>query len=156
MRILVAWATCGAVVLSGLTGCSGSSHSGRTYGAQSARTGESLAVLGWNMSVSNLRWSGDYVLIDVDASPTDPHAPHAKPEDIRFGLYGALAHPMESAALGSCGDAMAHVRDVVSPLSAPAGRLTGTVCLGPLKERSAVRGVYTYSPRDRIPGTAAD
>lgn len=150
MRILVAWATCGAVVLSGLTGCSGSSHSGRTYGAQSARTGESLAVLGWNMSVSNLRWSGDYVLIDVDASPTDPHAPHAKPEDIRFGLYGALAHPMESAALGSCGDAMAHVRDVVSPLSAPAGRLTGTVCLGPLKERSAVRGVYTYSPRDRI------
>ncbi|AFE11720.1 hypothetical protein MRGA423_02385 [Mycobacterium tuberculosis RGTB423] len=50
---------------------------------------------------------------------------------------------------------MAHVRDVVSPLSAPAGRLTGTVCLGPLKERSAVRGVYTYSPRDRIPGTAA-
>lgn len=92
MRILVAWATCGAVVLSGLTGCSGSSHSGRTYGAQSARTGESLAVLGWNMSVSNLRWSGDYVLIDVDASPTDPHAPHAKPEDIRFGLYGALAH----------------------------------------------------------------
>ncbi|CKM80181.1 hypothetical protein [Mycobacterium tuberculosis] len=155
MRILVAWATCGAVVLSGLTGCSGSSHSGRTYGAQSARTGESLAVLGWNMSVSNLRWSGDYVLIDVDASPTDPHAPHAKPEDIRFGLYGALAHPMESAALGSCGDAMAHVRDVVSPLSAPAGRLTGTVCLGPLKERSAVRGVYTYSPRDRIPGTAA-
>lgn len=109
MRILVAWATCGAVVLSGLTGCSGSSHSGRTYGAQSARTGESLAVLGWNMSVSNLRWSGDYVLIDVDASPTDPHAPHAKPEDIRFGLYGALAHPMESAALGSCGDAMARV-----------------------------------------------
>lgn len=43
----------------------------------------------------------------------------------------------------------------MSPLSAPAGRLTGTVCLGPLKERSAVRGVYTYSPRDRIPGTAA-
>jgi hypothetical protein len=28
--------------------------------------------------------------------------------------------------------------------------LTGTVCLGPLADRSAVRGVYLYSPRDRI------
>ena len=29
------------------------------------------------------------------------------------------------------------------------------MCLGPLKDRSAVRGVYLYSPRDRIADTAA-
>jgi hypothetical protein len=107
------------------------------------------------MAVSNLRWDGDYVLVDVDAAPTDPHAPHAKPEDIRFGLYGALAHPMESGGLDSCDNAMTSVHDITSALSAPGDRLTGTVCLGPLKDRSEVRGVYTYSPRDRIPDTAA-
>jgi hypothetical protein len=136
-------------------GCSGSNHAVRPYGAQGARLGESLALLGWNMSVSNLRWDGDYVLIDVDASPTDPKAPHAKPEDVRFGLYGAVAHPMESTGLGSCDNAMATVHDIRSPLSAPPDRLTGTVCLGPLKDRSQVRGVYGYSPRDRIADTSA-
>jgi hypothetical protein len=145
-------AACLAVLLAG---CSGSSHAGRPYGAQGARLGESLGLLGWNMAVSNLRWDGDYVLVDVDASPADPHAPHAKPEDIRFGLYGALAHPMESGGLGSCDNAMASVHDITSPLSAPGDRLAGTVCLGPLKERSEVRGVYSYSPRDRIPNTSA-
>ncbi|OBI46182.1 hypothetical protein [Mycobacterium sp. E796] len=136
-------------------GCSGSSGPVRPYGAQGARLGESLALLGWNMSVSNLRWDGDYVLVDLDASPTDPKAPHAKPEELRFGLYGALAHPMESAALGSCDDAATTVHDIQHPLSAPPGRLTGSICLGPLKDRSQVRGVYAYSPRDRIPNTSA-
>jgi hypothetical protein len=143
------------VSLACLVGCSGSSAANRIYGAQNARFGESLAVLGWNMSVSNLRWSQDYLLVDVDASPTDPNKPHAKAEDLRFGLYGALSHPMESTALGSCAEAMTKVRDITSALSAPPDRLTGTVCLGPLKDRSAVRGVYTYSPRDRIADTAA-
>ncbi len=138
-----------------LAGCSGSNTPTRPYGAQGARLGESLALLGWNMSVSNLRWDGDYVLVDVDASVKDPHAPHTAPEDLRFGLYGALGHPMESTGLGSCDTAMTSVRDIPSPLSAPAGRLTGTVCLGPLKDRSQVRGVYGYSPRDRIPNTSA-
>ena len=136
-----------------LVGCSSSNHPVRPYGAQGARLGEALALLGWNMAVSNLRWDGDYVLIDVDASPKDPKASHAKAEDIRFGLYGALAHPMESTGLGSCDNAMASVRDIPSPLSAPPDRLTGTVCLGPLKDRSQVRGVYAYSPRDRMPKT---
>lgn len=120
-----------------------------------AKFGESLAVLGWNMSVANMRWDNDYVLIDVDASPTDPKALHAKAEEIRFGLYGALSHPLEATGLGSCGDALNHVASVAAPLSAPPDRLTGTVCLGPLKDRAAVRGVYTYSPGDRIPNTAA-
>jgi hypothetical protein len=92
------------------------------------------------------------VLIDVSAavaSPKDPHAPHAKPEEIRFGLYGALAHPIESTGLGSCDNAMASVHDILASLSAPPDRLTGTVCLGPLKDRSQVRGVY------RMPDTSA-
>jgi hypothetical protein len=152
VRTFIAIVACLAACL---VGCSGSNHAAAPYGAQGARLGESLALLGWNMAVSNLRWDGDYVLIDVDASPSDPKAPHAKPEDIRFGLYGALAHPMESAGLGSCDTAMASVRDIASPLSAPPGRLTGTVCLGPLKDRSQVRGVYGYSPRDRIADTSA-
>ena len=152
MRTFIAIAACLAACL---VGCSGSSHAAGAYGAQSARFGESLGLLGWNMSVSNLRWDDDYVLVDVDASPTDPKAPHTKPEDIRFGLYGALAHPMESNGLGSCDEAMTKVRDITTPLSAPPGRLTGTVCLGPLKDRSQVRGVYSYSPRDRIAETSA-
>jgi hypothetical protein len=148
VRVVVCLALC-------LVGCSGPNHPDRPYGAVSARIGESLAVLGWNMAVSNLRWNGDYVLVDVDASPTDPHAAHAKQEDIRFGLYGALSHPMESNGLGSCDDAIVHVRGINAPLSAPQDRLTGTVCLGPLSDRSAVRGMYVYSPRDRIPNTSA-
>ncbi len=52
--------------------------------------------------------------------------------------------------MGSCENAKNKVHDISSPLSAPPDRLTGTVCLGPLKDRSAVRGVYLYSPRDRI------
>lgn len=89
-----------------LAGCSGSDRPGPIFGAPSAHVGESLAVLGWNMSVSNLRWAQDYVLVDVDASPADPKAPRTKAEDVRFGLYGALSHPMEVNALGSCDDAV--------------------------------------------------
>ena len=40
------------------------------------------------------------------STSTPPHrrsdGPHAKPEDIRFGLYGALAHPIEANAIGGC------------------------------------------------------
>lgn len=134
-------------------GCSNSAARQQVYGAQTARLGESSAVLGWNMSVSNLRWQDDYVLVDVDGAPTDPAKPHADARDVRFGLYGALAHPMEAAGIGSCDNVK---NTVVQGLSAPSGaRLTGTVCLGPLQDRSAVRGVYLYSPRDRIADTVA-
>lgn len=154
MRSFIAVFACLAVCL---LGCSGSTHPVNPYGAQGARLGESLALLGWNVSVSNLRWDGDYVLVDVSAAVAskDPHAPHAKAEDIRFGLYGALAHPIESFGLGSCDAAATSVHDLGSPLSAPPDRLTGTVCLGPLKDHSQVRGIYSYSPRDRIPNTSA-
>jgi hypothetical protein len=133
--------------------CSNPAVRQQVYGAGTARIGESLAVLGWNTSISNLRWQDDYVLVDVDAAPTDASKPFADPRDIRFGLYGALAHPMEAVGIGSC-DGVKNL--VIQSLSAPGGkRLTGTVCLGPMKERAAVRGVYLYSPRDRIAGTAA-
>jgi hypothetical protein len=134
------------------SGCSGDDGRAHPYSTQSAAIGESLSVLGWNISVTNLRFDGDYVLVDVDASPSQKDGPHAKPEDIRFGLYGALAHPIEANGLGACKDVTSLA---LQPLSADADRLTGTVCLGPQRDQSQVRGIYVYSPRERIPDTAA-
>jgi hypothetical protein len=132
------------------SGCSSDDDSVDRYAVPTATVGESLAILGWNMSVSNIRFDGDNVLIDVDASPSGDGA-HADPKNIRFGLYGALTHPLEAPAIGSCRD----VDDLsLQPLSAPApDRLTGTVCLGPQRDQSQVRGVYVYSTGDRMPGT---
>ncbi|MGV0790583.1 hypothetical protein [Mycolicibacterium sp. XJ1819] len=131
--------------------CAGDDENLHPYAAQTASVGESLAILGWNMSVSNLRFDGEHVLVDVDASPSEHGGGHADPKDLRFGLYGALAHPIEADAIGGCRD----VTDLaVQPLSAPSpDRLSGTVCLGPQRDQSQVRGVYVYSPRDRIAGT---
>jgi hypothetical protein len=134
-----------------LVACSSSTAEVSRYGAQTAQLGESLAALGWNMSVSNLRFDGDYVLVDVDAAPSTPGGPHAKPESIRFGLYGALAHPIESYALGGCADVTSLN---IQPASAPTpDKLSGTVCLGPLRDQTQVRGVYAYSPQDRMADT---
>jgi hypothetical protein len=87
-----------AVLLALVTGaalvaCSGDADADRTYGAQSAKLGDSLSVLGWNVSVANLRFDGDYVLIDLDASAAQSGAPHATPESLRFGLYGPWPIP---------------------------------------------------------------
>ncbi|MGE2729265.1 hypothetical protein ACQI4F_07300 [Mycolicibacterium vaccae] len=140
-----------AAIVLVVAACSGDDARADVFGAERAAIGESLAILGWNMSVANLRFDADHVLIDVDAAPAADDAPHAQPEDIRFGLYGALSHPIEASALGGCDD----VDDLgVQPLAAPSpDRMTGTVCLGPLRDQSQVRGVYVYSPRDRIPGS---
>lgn len=149
MRALIA--ALAAIMVVAASACSGDDQPARPYAAQTATIGESLAALGWNMSVTNLRFDGDYVLFDVDASPSEAGGAHTKPEDIRFGLYGALAHPIEANALGSCRD----VKDLeVKPLSAPTpDRLIGTVCIGPARDQVQVRGVYAYSPSDRIPNT---
>lgn len=130
--------------------CSSDDDTVDAYTGQTAAIGESLAILGWNMSVSNMRFDGENVLIDVDASMSGEGA-HADPKDLRFGLYGALAHPLEAPAVGSCRD----VTDLaVQPLSTPTpDRLTGTVCLGPQRDQSQVRGVYIYSTGDRMAGT---
>lgn len=149
MRALVA--VLSAVALLVTSACSGDGDRAHPYSVQTATVGESLAVLGWNISLSDLRFDGDYVLFDVDASPSAPERPHAKPDDIRFGLYGALAHPLEANAIGGC-------RDVISlaiqPAAAPTpDKLSGTVCIGPMRDQSQVRGVYAYSPRDRMAGT---
>ena len=150
MRALIAVLAAIVMVASACSGDDGRAH---PYSTQSAAIGESLSVLGWNMSVTNLRFDGDYVLVDVDASASQKDGPHAKPEDIRFGLYGALAHPIEANALGACKDVTSLA---LQPLSAPTpDQLTGTVCLGPQRDQSQVRGVYVYSPRERIPDTAA-
>lgn len=148
MRALIAAL---AVVVLTAAACSADDDPADPYAAQTAAVGESLAVLGWNLSVSNLRFDGEYVLVDVDGAPTDPNAARAKAEDLRFGLYGALAHPIEATAIGSC----RNVTDLaLQPVSAPTpDRLTGTVCLGPQRDQSQVRGVYVYSPRDRMAGT---
>ncbi len=141
----------GVVVVA--SACSGDDARGHPYSTQSAAIGESLSILGWNISMSNLRFDADYVLVDVDASPSQKDGPHARPEDIRFGLYGALAHPIEANGLGGCKNATSLA---LQPLSAPTrDPLTGTVCLGPQRDQSQVRGVYVYSPRERIPDTAA-
>jgi hypothetical protein len=118
-----------------------------------AQIGESQTLLGWKIAMSNLRFDQNHVLVDVDAAPAEQGKPHAKPEDIRFGLYGSLAHPLESDALGGCSGVTSLT---ISPLSAPnPDKLTGTLCLGPLDDQRAVRGIYVYSPRDRIPDTTA-
>lgn len=150
VRILLTLLTAALV----LAGCSAHDRTAeQVYGAPRATIGAAQTVLGWNMSVSNLRWDGDHVLVDVDAAPAEVGAPHAEPGDIRFGLYGALAHPIEANALGGC---RVFGGLDLNPATAPApDRLTGTVCLGPLRDQAQVRGVYVYSPRDRIAGTAA-
>ena len=149
MRALIASLSAALLVVT--SACSGDSTEAHPYGVQTAAVGESLAVLGWNMSLSNLRFDGDYVLFDIDASPTQADNQHAQPEDIRFGLYGALAHPLEANAIGGCRDV---TNLAISPAAAPTpNELSGTVCIGPLRDHSQVRGAYVYSPKDRMAGT---
>ena len=149
-------ATTAVVVLAVLgVGCDRNPPVEHPYGAVPAAIGQSIATQGWNISVANLRFAADHVLIDIDAAPADPSAPRAKPADLRFGLYGSLAHPIESAALGSCDQVSgADVRPLsVPPGKNPPDRMSGAVCLGPISDQAQVRGVYLYSPHDRIPGT---
>lgn len=134
-----------------LAACSDKDDKGGPYGAQQARIGESLTLLGWNVSVANLRFDTDRVLVDIDAAPAQAGAAHVKPESLRFGLYGALAHPIESDAIGGCADA---TNLSLQPVTATnPEHLSGTVCFGPLRDQSQVRGVYLYSPEERIPKT---
>lgn len=100
--------------------------------------------------MSNVRFEAEHVLVDVDAAHSGDGEPVA-PESLRFGLYGALVHPIETNGLGGCQNIDALT---VTPLAAPSpDRLSGTVCLGPQRDQSQVRGVYVYSPQDRMPGT---
>ncbi|OHT85330.1 hypothetical protein [Mycobacteroides saopaulense] len=143
-----------AALLAGVlivTGCSKDSEKQLVYGAQTAMVGETQSLLGWNLSVANLRFQNGYVLVDVTGAAAKPGEKPAAAQDLRFGLYGSLAHPLEVPALNSCrglADLSLH------PLTAaPSDQLAGTVCLGPMQNQSAVRGVYAYSAKDRIAGT---
>lgn len=57
-----------------LAGCSGPNPPVSRCGARGARLGESLALLDWNVGVSNLRWSEDYAQLDADVSIDGTHA----------------------------------------------------------------------------------
>ncbi|MCT7361902.1 hypothetical protein [Mycolicibacterium llatzerense] len=131
--------------------CSSSSASTVIFGAPSVKVGESQALLGWNVSVSNLRFQDDQVLIDVDLAAAKAGSEHAKPETLRFGLYGALAHPIESNVIGGC-DGVPNLKINPAVVQNP-DKVTGTVCLGPMRDQAQVRGVYLYSPADRIKDT---
>lgn len=147
MRTLIAAVT--TVILLVATACSSDHAPERTFGAPTTSLGDSLEILGWHVTLSELRFDAEHVLVNVDASVASDS--HAKPEDIRFGLYGALAHPIEANGLGGCAGISSLA---LQPLAAPsADKLTGTVCLGPLRDQSQVRGVYVYSARDRMAGT---
>ncbi|MBI3693167.1 MAG: hypothetical protein HY239_21545 [Mycolicibacterium aromaticivorans] len=50
-----------------------------------------MALLRRNVGVAEFRWNGEFVLVDIDAAPGDPTAPHAQPADCRVGLYGTPA-----------------------------------------------------------------
>ncbi|MGH3726519.1 MAG: hypothetical protein ACRDUS_20635 [Mycobacterium sp.] len=138
-----------------LAGCSKDPENQLVYGAQTAKVGETLNLLGWNLSVANLRFQNGYVLVDVTGAAAKPGEKPAAVTDLRFGLYGALAHPLEVSALDGCRDlADLSVHPLTAtPAVATATGLTGTVCLGPMQNQSAVRGVYAYSAKDRIAGT---
>ena len=149
MRVKRALAVSLAVLM--LAACSSSDDTAGPYGTEQAKVGESQSILGWNVSVGNLRFEGDQVLVDVDAAVAEEGGVHAPAESLRFGLYGALAHPIESNAVGGCASAP----DLsVQPITArDPQRLSGTACLGPIRDQSQVRGVYLYSPQDRMPKT---
>jgi hypothetical protein len=150
MRALIAVM---AAVVMVAAACSGDDSRPHPYSTQAAAIGQSLSILGWNITLTNLRFDADYVLVDVNGSVVHRDAAHARPEDIRFGLYGALTHPLETNAIGGCKDV---TNLAVQPLSVPGpDQMTGTVCLGPQRDQSQVRGVYMYSPRERIPDTVA-
>lgn len=149
MRVKRALAVSLAVLM--LAACSSSDDTAGPYGTEQAKVGESQSILGWNVSVGNLRFEGDQVLVDVDAAVAEEGGVHAPAESLRFGLYGALAHPIEGNAVGGCASAP----DLsVQPITArDPQRLSGTACLGPIRDQSQVRGVYLYSPQDRMPKT---
>lgn len=134
-----------------LAGCSKEPEKQLVYGARSAKIGETQSLLGWNLSVANLRFQNGYVLVDVTGAAARAGDKPSPAAELRFGLYGSLAHPLEAPALSGC----AGLADLsIHPLAASApDQLSGTVCLGPMQNQSAVRGVYAYSAKDRIAGT---
>jgi hypothetical protein len=151
VRTLIAAVAAVVMVVSGCSG--GGDPRPRPYSTHAAAIGQTQSILGWNLTLTNLRFDADYVLVDVDATVAQKDGLHAKPEDLRFGLYGALTHPIEANAIGGCKDVTGLG---LQPASAPSpDRITGTVCLGPQRDQSQVRGVYAYSPRERIPDTVA-
>ena len=136
-------------------GCGRDTEPAHPYGATQAHIGESLAVLGWNMSVANLRFDVRPRAVRRRRRRGGSRRPARRsPADLRFGLYGALAHPIEANAIGSC----AQVRAPTLAVQPAVGRRhpTGSAARSASarsRDQAQVRGVYVYSPQDRIAGT---
>ena len=113
------------------------------YGAAAADVGDAVDILGWHVSVTGLRFEAEHLLVDVDATPADQPGPRAAPADLRFGLYGSLAHPIEAYGMDSCAQPAGPVPTPLAVQSADGGpaRIAGTVCLGPISDQAQVRGV---------------
>ena len=122
------------------------------YGVQTAAVGESLAVLGWNISLANLRFDGDYVLFDVDASPTQADGPHAKPErhPVRPLRRAGASHRGQRDRRLSRRDRVwrSNPRPHRPPTSSRAQCVSARCATSP---RCAA--LYVYSPKDRMAGT---
>jgi len=131
-----------------LSACGSDPAPSASYAAQTAKLGESQTIPGWNVSMSNLRFESDHVLVDIDAAAAANQAPHVKAQSLRLGLYGALAHPIEANVIGSC-TGVAGLGFTPAAAVNP-DKISGTVCLGPMRDHSQVRGAYLYSPQDRI------
>ena len=115
------------------------------------RSASRLAILGWNMSVTNLRFDADYVLIDVEAI-ADRRRARRTPNPTTSGSASTArwrirSRPTRSAAVETS-------QAGVQPLSAPTpGRLSGTVCMGPCATSPRCVAFTRTQPRDRIAGT---
>jgi hypothetical protein len=146
-RTAAAAALSAALLTPSVSGCSRTAADPHPFGARQTDIGQSIAAVGWNITLTNLRFDSGYALVNVDAAAADS-AQHAKAADLRFGLYGALAHPIEAGVVGSCDNVPQG-----GALSVTSDRVSGTVCIGPITDQAQVRGVYLYSPDDRIAGT---
>ena len=63
-----------ALAVACVAACGGSERPAR-YGAHGTRLGSPLTFLGWEMTLSNLRWEVDYALIDVKAQVAGLRSP---------------------------------------------------------------------------------
>jgi len=139
VRTFLAIAACLALCLAG---CSSTDHAARPYGAQGARLGESLALLGWNMSVSNLRWDAEYVLVDVDV----PVALVERPACSQ--VIGVLA-PLAPAHVQRCLDILG-CEAITLLVAEVLGKIDKCIYVGRLPELLLQRGLTEYELNEAI------
>ncbi len=134
-----------------LAACSGGDDRRRPLATgRPPRSANRLSILGWNVSVSNLRFDGDQVLIDVDAArrgrrrARHPRRPCGSVCTVRWPIR---SRPMP---VGGCASA---TRPEPAAITARDSRSASAAqhVLGPIRDQSQVRGCTLYSPQDRMP-----